>query len=1475
MDSGEDAPPGRGNTTSAHEASEASGSHSVDVQLLTTPASRLLKVSDRARLALEASPYSERQVRRRESRARANAHAGTRPRGVSLEADPSASKAPVVGPDDSRRETEKRVAAADDDCERDATPRASGPATSTTKPSAHVVRQSPEAHARRLKAAADELLRTPLLRVASASPVGAFDVGSDASRVSPSPPRRARFGDPTPASTPAGRAAIALVRSRASAAWNTPGTDCDDRARGEDAGAFRGTPVLRAAAARDRLRERREAMAERVAAAERAYGASVRTNASSVPGGNAKRASRTSERQKNVSAFGSRSRARGADAAPADESAATPATPAWSTSYGGGSASARRAARLAAMTPHRAPREFREFREFGGEDAGLGGRPGPAAPVPETRRRTPATDDASTAPRVSQKPPSPSKDEALAALRETTARRKRARRARREATLRERAKRAAEATAPATSRLTLARARLSDRSFERARAAYGTDPKARPAPVLVTARPLVKEQKTPEPPVLPMPPEKKRRRERRVAAAAAAAVAAAVSPYSASPRVALRRKRFVPASVPTNALPTLVAFRPRPPDREPTQPGDDDPDGVVVLPRRPRRPTRPTRPARTARRAASSSPAAAEVVLPPAPGRSSERTRTERRVAYGDETRGARPATEAKRREREKEKASAAALGRTARRLREAAARRARVREARREKTRTLTPGKAKPAELFPDFDASRARGGVFSSPFPRLGSHALGSHLPARAKSRSRPEGASSKSPFAPASGATSRRRDHAVRSARDAVGDAVDAVIDALILDAATHARKGAARAERAERRRVRERRREAEIYAQDLAKKAAEASRLARRSRRRPSPSPRTKPRPSRVDGVVRSRVDASEASARREAAAKRRERRRVIERRRAADFAKLALAREKKEAPLSSETKLPPIEKQKRKETKGSGGGAAPRSPSPFEFELARFPRGVSAFDWEAQALPLGAAAAYARAASAFAGVSALKSARKRRPPPSTRDAAARRARRGRVKAETKRRVEKQNDAVARVSHDSEADDGAKADEDPVDPAALAAAADALRAVEASAFATLASFAEVDRTVDELVERESHIEAVAARAARGAAAKEARARALESAREEAAAKASREASPAAAPARRASAAERAAAYVIDTVLVNETVRIAEELHLARRISALRAQHEALRKRLEWRDKLEHTPRAVLRRVAYTAEEEEIIRCIEPALAIRTVKDANYDPFTNGPDMSWAVTDEERAEQAQREREKALEALEASGLASTPSARRASGAFAWDPSPIAVGAAAASRRATAAYGGSVSGKQKRPKKARSESARRRRVVRLLVREAIGRVVRRDVSFFNAEARAAPTKTRRNVIRGEAAFSLAETTTDAPRAVAPDAVDLELVIDTFETENEADSKPRGDAAAETATGAAAETASSGSEPERDVRAWRRERRSAKPAKPRTAFEKPRAGARPPSPVSPLTPSGVVISPLSISLRGVRKSLA
>ena len=1220
---------------------------------------------------------------------------------------------------------------------------------------------------------------------------------------------------------------MALVRSRVSAAWTSPGTDWGDRARDEDAGppSFgTGTPVGRAAAARDRLRQRREAMARRVAAAERAYGASVRAS-SSVSGGKARRA-RTNER-------------RDADATDADVGtdadapAATPATPTWSTSYGGGRVSARRAARLAAMTPHREPREFREFRELREKNEGPEPRPGPAAPVPETRRRvprTPAKDDASTAPRVSRKPPSPSKDEALAALRETMARRKRERRTRREATLKERARLAAEATAPATSPRTPAGARLSDQSFERARAAYGTDPTPRPAPVPATARPLVAVRKTPEPPVLPTSSEKKRRRERRDAAV----VAAAASPYSASPRVALRRSRFVPAASPADALPTLVAFRPRPPDRGPTEPGDDGPDGITVLPRRPRRPTRPARPAR---RDAATSSAAAEAALPPALGRASRMPKPRRPAASEDETRDARRATEAVQREKGKKKASAVALERTARRLREAAARRARVREARRDKARTLTPGKPKPGmDVFPNLVASRmTRVGGFSSPFPRLGSHALGSHLPARARDRSRAEGAASKSPFAPAAAATSRRRDRAARAARDAVDD----VVDRLVLDVATAARRDDARtvrAERAERRRVREGRRAAEIYAQNLAKKTAEAHRLARRAekrrngetkptRTRLSPSRPTKPKPSRVDGVVRLRVD---ASARREMAAKRRERRRLIEARRAADFARLTLVREK--ALLSSSS---PLETTPSKTMEKAKKEKAPsRALSSFELELARFPRGVSAFDWEVEALPLGAAAASARAASAFAGVSALKSTRKRRTSASTRDATARRARRREVEApQMERRAEKEKETIRAT--------------DPIDPEALAAAADALRAVEAAAFATLASFAEVDEAVHALIEREAHIEAVAARAARGAAAKAARETALAEARAEAAAEAAREAAlaealraaaePPAARARRKSAAEHVAAYIIDTVLVNETVRVAEELHLARRVAALRERHEALRKRLEWRDRLEHTPRAVLRRSLFTSEEEAIIRFIEPALAIRTVKDARYDPFANGPDLSWAVTDEERARRAAAEARGEAFAAEASGLASAPSAKNAGGAFGWDPAPIAVGAAAASRRAAATYGGA----SWRETRSRRRSRARERLVAALVRDAIGRVVGRDASSSAFEG-----------VRAEKSSESAAT--NAPRAVAPDAIDLDLDWSS-KTSREKHSKPRGVSFIHAALlpDAAAETASSGSEPEDDFR------------------------ARPPSPVSPLTPSGVVISPLSISLRGVRKSLA
>jgi hypothetical protein len=151
--------------------------------------------------------------------------------------------------------------------------------------------------------------------------------------------------------------------------------------------------------------------------------------------------------------------------------------------------------------------------------------------------------------------------------------------------------------------------------------------------------------------------------------------------------------------------------------------------------------------------------------------------------------------------------------------------------------------------------------------------------------------------------------------------------------------------------------------------------------------------------------------------------------------------------------------------------------------------------------------------------------------------------------------------------------------------------------------------------------------------------------------------------------------------------------------------------------------------------------------------------------------------------------------------------------------------------------------------------------------VRDAIGRVVGRDPASSSAFESVGAEKSSESAA------------TNAPRGpVAPDAIDLELDWSSKTSREKHSKRTRGVSFIHAAPlpDAAAETASSGSEPEDDFRARLLERRVAKPAnRRRIAFEKPRAGARPPSPVSPLTPSGVVISPLSISLRGVRKSLA
>ena len=170
------------------------------------------------------------------------------------------------------------------------------------------------------------------------------------------------------------------------------------------------------------------------------------------------------------------------------------------------------------------------------------------------------------------------------------------------------------------------------------------------------------------------------------------------------------------------------------------------------------------------------------------------------------------------------------------------------------------------------------------------------------------------------------------------------------------------------------------------------------------------------------------------------------------------------------------------------------------------------------------------------------------------------------------------------------------------------------------------------------------------------------------------------------------RRRMEARAAVRAILDEYVVVPAVATVEEPDLKRRIAILRAKNEALRARLAWERKLEFTPRGVLRRTPFGPEELAIIRSIEPALAVRTVKDPSYDPFKNGYDLTWMRPDwkppgmdedEEKekegpvaasAEAAERERD------------GEPRAEKA-GAFAPAP-PIALGHAAADARASSAY-------------------------------------------------------------------------------------------------------------------------------------------------------------------------------------------
>ena len=161
------------------------------------------------------------------------------------------------------------------------------------------------------------------------------------------------------------------------------------------------------------------------------------------------------------------------------------------------------------------------------------------------------------------------------------------------------------------------------------------------------------------------------------------------------------------------------------------------------------------------------------------------------------------------------------------------------------------------------------------------------------------------------------------------------------------------------------------------------------------------------------------------------------------------------------------------------------------------------------------------------------------------------------------------------------------------------------------------------------------------------------------------------------------------------ILDEHVVVPAVATVEEPDLKRRITILRAKNEALRARLAWERKLEFTPRAVLRRKPFEPEEVAIIRSIEPALAVRTVKDPSYDPFENGYDLSWMRADWKPPGLDENEGEKGrsdaamevarVETAEREGDVE-PHAEKA-GAFSPAP-PIAIGHVAADARASSAY-------------------------------------------------------------------------------------------------------------------------------------------------------------------------------------------
>ena len=273
------------------------------------------------------------------------------------------------------------------------------------------------------------------------------------------------------------------------------------------------------------------------------------------------------------------------------------------------------------------------------------------------------------------------------------------------------------------------------------------------------------------------------------------------------------------------------------------------------------------------------------------------------------------------------------------------------------------------------------------------------------------------------------------------------------------------------------------------------------------------------------------------------------------------------------------------------------------------------------------------------------------------------------------------------------------------------------------------------------------------------------------------------------------------------------------------------------------------LECTPRAVLRKTTYSKEDALIIRGIEPGIAIRVEKGEptvldQFDPFGK-PDLSWMeVCDAEDNGDASDGR---VDVANTKKVDKRSGARLSvpisgNGTFMWEPVRIELGHDALARRLDVAYG--VRGSKEKERK--SHARKRVALVKKLVAGILERVVLQNL----------PTTTADPIT--------------VTRAVTPETIELTLDIrDATNVTHVVLTKVDAAPAEGTARAFDSEDSDGGEDFFGIVDEPKTEKKFAKSPKSRRAFT-----IRPASPVSPLTPSLVKLSPLCVSLRGVRKSL-